>query len=84
MHTKLRRVAVVVLSVALALDLGAYASGRALGLDRLPDVESVMRSGLPNDTLIFDRTGTVLLAWRAAWPLLPRAACATSRRPCSR
>jgi len=62
MPTKLRRVVVIVLTVALVLDLGAYASMRALGLDRVPDVESVMRSALPNDTLVFDRTGTVLLA----------------------
>ena len=26
------------------------------------DVQSVMRSDLPNDTLVYDRTGTVLLA----------------------
>ncbi|HSR25441.1 MAG TPA: transglycosylase domain-containing protein, partial [Candidatus Eisenbacteria bacterium] len=55
-----RRRAIAVAGAVLLL-LG-LAGAHAAGLDRLPDVESVMRSGLPNDTLVYDRTGTVLLA----------------------
>jgi len=48
---------------ALLLAAGCVAAGgHALGLDSPADVASVMRSGLPNDTLVYDRTGTVLLA----------------------
>src|SRR5215471_7613222 len=50
-------------AVVLALVGGGLAAGvHALGLDSGSDVQAVMRSGLPNDTLFFDRTGTVLLA----------------------
>jgi membrane peptidoglycan carboxypeptidase len=48
--------------VIVLLAGGVLAGTHAVGLDRLPSVQSVMRSGLPNDTLIYDRTGTVLLA----------------------
>src|SRR5215471_11175146 len=51
-------------AVAIALVLGSVAALGAhwLGLDSLPDVSVVMDTGLPNDNLVFDRTGTVLLA----------------------
>jgi membrane peptidoglycan carboxypeptidase len=51
--------------VAVALVLlaaVALAGGHALGLDSPADVQSVVRSGGPEDTLVYDRTGTVLLA----------------------
>jgi membrane peptidoglycan carboxypeptidase len=48
---------------ALALAGGAIAGGRhVLGFDAPVDVQALMRSGLPDDTLVYDRTGTVLLA----------------------
>jgi Transglycosylase len=34
----------------------------ALGLDRLPDVHAVMTNPLPTDTMVYDRTGAVLIA----------------------
>lgn len=34
----------------------------ALGLDRLPDVHAMMANPLPSDTLVYDRTGAVLIA----------------------
>jgi membrane peptidoglycan carboxypeptidase len=50
-------------AVALVVLGGSGLAGaHALGLDGPADIQSVMRSGLPNDTLIYDRTGTVLLA----------------------
>lgn len=55
-----RRIAAAVLLVLLGG--GVLAGVHALGLDSASDVQAVMRSGLPNDTLFFDRTGTVLLA----------------------
>jgi membrane peptidoglycan carboxypeptidase len=52
--------------VAAAAVVALIASGllgaHVLGLDRVPDPSAVMSSGLPNDNLVFDRTGTVLLA----------------------
>lgn len=41
---------------------GALTGASGLGLASPRDVASVLRSDLPNDTLIYDRTGTVLLA----------------------
>jgi membrane peptidoglycan carboxypeptidase len=55
-----RRIAAAVVLVLLAG--GLVAGVHALGLDSAADVQAVMRSGLPNDTLFYDRTGTVLLA----------------------
>ncbi|HXM55928.1 MAG TPA: transglycosylase domain-containing protein [Candidatus Dormibacteraeota bacterium] len=49
-------------TAAVVLAAGGLLSAHALGLDQLPDVSSVMSSGAPNDNLVFDRTGTVLLA----------------------
>jgi membrane peptidoglycan carboxypeptidase len=55
-----RRIAAAVVLVLLG---GGLAAGvHVLGLDSTSDVQAVMRSGLPNDTLFYDRTGTVLLA----------------------
>jgi membrane peptidoglycan carboxypeptidase len=48
--------------VLVLLGGGLLAGIHALGLDSASDVQAVMRSGLPNDTLYYDRTGTVLLA----------------------
>src|SRR5215472_13013534 len=48
--------------VLLVVGGGLAAGVHALGLDSGSDVQAVMRSGLPNDTLVYDRTGTVLLA----------------------
>jgi membrane peptidoglycan carboxypeptidase len=55
-----RRIAAAIAVVLLAG--GVQAGVHVLGLDNLPDVQSVMRNGLSNDTLVYDRTGTVLLA----------------------
>jgi membrane peptidoglycan carboxypeptidase len=60
MKTQVRRIAAAVVIALLAT--GVAAGVHALGLDSPGDVQSVMRSGLPDDTLIYDRTGTVLLA----------------------
>jgi membrane peptidoglycan carboxypeptidase len=61
MKTRRRRwIAAAVLAVLLCT--GVPAAAYALGLAGPPDLESVLRSTLPNDTLIYDRTGTVLLA----------------------
>jgi membrane peptidoglycan carboxypeptidase len=57
-----RRPVTAVVAALVLLGSGALAAAQALGLDRLPSVASVMDSGLPNDTLVYDRTGTVLLA----------------------
>ncbi|HEY7202203.1 MAG TPA: transglycosylase domain-containing protein [Candidatus Dormibacteraeota bacterium] len=49
-------------AAALLLGSGVALGVHWLGLDSLPDVSVVMDTGLPNDNLVFDRTGTVLLA----------------------
>jgi membrane peptidoglycan carboxypeptidase len=41
---------------------GAFAGARATGLDQLPDVQSLTANPFPSDTLVYDRSGTVLLA----------------------
>jgi len=46
----------VLLASGLAVEI------HALGLDRLPDVHAVMARSLPSDSLIYDRTGAVLIA----------------------
>jgi membrane peptidoglycan carboxypeptidase len=56
-----RRVTAVVAALGL-LGSGALLGVHALGLDHLPSVAAVMASGLPDDTLVYDRSGTVLLA----------------------
>jgi membrane peptidoglycan carboxypeptidase len=61
MKTRRRRwIAAAVMAVLLCT--GVPAAAYALGLAGPPDLESVLRSTLPNDTLVYDRTGTVLLA----------------------
>lgn len=55
-----RRLAAAVVLVLLAG--AALAGAHMLGLDRPSDIQSVLLSGLPDDTLVYDRTGTVLLA----------------------
>lgn len=49
-------------AAAVVLLLAGLAAVHVVGLDRLADVDAVMRSDLPDDTLVYDRTGTVLLA----------------------
>jgi membrane peptidoglycan carboxypeptidase len=58
----LRAVAVCLVLAVLAGLVGA----RAVGLDRLPDVRSLPSLSMSNDLLVYDRTGTVLLADVAA------------------
>src|SRR3982074_2179392 len=60
--TRRRRLLSVAVAALLLLGSGALTGVHALGLDHLPAVASVMGSGLPDDTLVYDRTGTVLLA----------------------
>ena len=50
-------------AVVLALLASAVLAGaHELGLDDMPDLQSVLLSHLASDTLVYDRTGTVLLA----------------------
>jgi len=53
--------AIVLGALLLLASAGAVAGERALGLDQLPPV-SALAAPLPADTLVYDRTGTVLLA----------------------
>jgi membrane peptidoglycan carboxypeptidase len=55
-----RRIAIVV--AAVLAGAGLLTGAQALGLDGPDSVAAVMESSLPNDTLLYDRTGTVLLA----------------------
>lgn len=50
--------AVLLVFLASTLAVGIH----ALGLDRLPDVHAMMANPLPSDTLVYDRTGAVLIA----------------------
>jgi hypothetical protein len=55
----------VLRAVAVGLVLAVVAGlvgARAVGLDRLPDVHSLASLSMSNDLLVYDRTGTVLLA----------------------
>ena len=49
--------AVLLVFLASTLAVGIH----SLGLDRLPDVHAMMANPLPSDTLVYDRTGTVLI-----------------------
>jgi membrane peptidoglycan carboxypeptidase len=51
-----------VAAALLVLGSGGLLGAHALGLDDLPAAGAVMSTGLPDDNLVFDRTGTVLLA----------------------
>jgi hypothetical protein len=51
----------VAVGLVLAV-LAGLAGARAVGLDRLPDVRSLPSLSMSNDLLVYDRTGTVLLA----------------------
>ncbi|HXM57150.1 MAG TPA: transglycosylase domain-containing protein [Candidatus Dormibacteraeota bacterium] len=59
---RFRRRRVAAMAAVVLVGSGLFAWAHAVGLDRLPSVDAVMRSALPNDTLVYDRTGTVLLA----------------------
>ena len=50
--------AVLLVFLASTLAVGIH----SLGLDRLPDVNAMMANPLPSDTLVYDRTGAVLIA----------------------
>jgi membrane peptidoglycan carboxypeptidase len=57
-----RRPVVIVAVIAAVLTSGFAIAIDRVGLDRLPDVHGLALASLPEDTLVYDRTGTVLLA----------------------
>jgi membrane peptidoglycan carboxypeptidase len=64
-----RRIAAAVVLALVAT--GIAAGAHTLGVYGSPDVQSVLLSNLPSDTLVYDRTGTVLLA-DVQQPALPQ------------
>jgi membrane peptidoglycan carboxypeptidase len=59
---KPRRLAVLTMLALLGGGVAAPPIASDLGLAGLPGAGDVMSSGLPNDNLVYDRTGTVLVA----------------------
>jgi membrane peptidoglycan carboxypeptidase len=49
-------------ALVVVIGAGAALAAHVVGLDDLPDVSAVMSTGQPSDNLVYDRTGTVLLA----------------------
>lgn len=60
-RTRRRRRLTALVLAALLAGTALVVEARVTGLDRLPDVATLARP-LPSDTLLYDRTGTVLLA----------------------
>lgn len=60
-RTRNRRLVAVGVAIVV-LCSGSAAAAHAIGLDRLPDARSVIAGTMPADTLVYDRTGAVLLA----------------------
>ena len=60
--TRARRVTAIGAVLLVLLASGVAVEIHALGLDRLPDVHAVMTNPLPTDTMVYDRTGAVLIA----------------------
>jgi membrane peptidoglycan carboxypeptidase len=61
-RTRDRRFLAIAAALLLLLGSGLVVAGHLVGLDRLPDVQALATNPLPGDTLVYDRTGTVLLA----------------------
>ncbi len=60
--SRARRVLAIGAVLLVLLASGVAVEIHALGLDRLPDVHAVMTNPLPTDTMVYDRTGAVLIA----------------------
>ena len=56
------RIMAIAAGLLVVLGSGLAVGIRALGLDRLPDVHAVVTNPLPTDTLVYDRTGGILIA----------------------
>jgi len=57
-----RRILAVAIGLLVVLGSGLAAGIHALGLDRLPDVRAVVTHPQPTDTLVYDHTGSTLIA----------------------